>query len=88
MNSEDDELAGERYIDAIFWYNKGGTEGDDLLIKDGGSDYIILETWFNTDVFQWYPINRMCKDGIKVITLDAGKIVVYEKQFGQQSGRP
>lgn len=80
INSEGDTLSGIRIIDKIVWYNKAGTRGDDLLIKDADSEYTIVEAYFWTEIPSIYELDRICYNGIKVVTLDAGKIFVYEEQ--------
>jgi hypothetical protein len=82
MTAAADEVTGQLPVQFIYWYAKGATAGDDLLVTDSADNEIYADAATEANYTRIFPVNRWVY-GIKVATLDHGYIVVMlEKTYG------
>ena len=75
MDTVGDELTGDQPVQFIYWYAKGATVGDDLLITDSADNTIYADAATETNYTRIFPVNRRVL-GVKIATIDQGYIIV------------
>ena len=82
MTAASDEITGEFFVQFIYWYAKGATIGDDLLVTDSADNTIYPDAATEENYTRIFPVNRRVS-GVKVGTIDQGYILVLmEPNYG------
>lgn len=77
MTAGSDELAGDVYVNFLYWVSKGASAGDDLSITDSDDNVLWVDSADAANYSAVYPLKMKC-NGVKVGTIDSGTLYVVK----------
>lgn len=75
MTAAEDEIAGDVYVNFLYWVSKTASAGDDLSVTNSAGTVIWDAVADGANFSMMYPLKQKCA-GVKVGTIDSGALYV------------